>query len=163
MWGAKGARSSRSVSTAARGRTVFLAGNGGCHAIASHFAADVRRSAFVAGARLMVYVLGDNAETVSALSNDLGFPQGLWNEASTALSPGDLIVILSTSGSSANLLALAREGEKRGAAVHEVNPHTVLARGALGFAQLNEDVLSAFCHMASFAVRRSLLRAARQG
>lgn len=150
--------------TAAAGRTIYLAGNGGCHAIAAHFAADVRRAAVVAGARMMVYLLGNSAETVSALSNDLGFRGGLWNEASAALAPGDLMVLLSTSGSSINLVEAARQAEQRGARVFGVYPQTVLTGGALAIAQLNEDVLSAFCHLSSFSLRRSLLwNAVKQG
>jgi phosphoglycolate phosphatase-like HAD superfamily hydrolase/phosphoheptose isomerase len=147
----------RICAAAVRRGTIYIAGNGGCHSILSHFALDLRRSFLTAGGRSLIYVPGSSPETVSAFSNDLGWCQALRNEVASSLSAGDLVVLLSTSGRSPNLQELADWAELRGAEVFGAYPQTVLRTPAQAIAPLLEDILGAFCHITSLWVRRSLL------
>lgn len=147
---------------AARGRTIYIAGNGGCHAILSHFALDLRRAFLAAGARGMVYVPGNAPDTTSALSNDLGWAQALCNEVASSLTAGDLVVLLSTSGSSTNLCELAAWAAERKATVFGAYPQNVLRTPVQAIAPLLEDLLGTFCHVTALSVRRRLLWRAPQ-
>ncbi len=143
--------------TAACNRTIYLAGNGGCYALTSHFATDLRRAFLTAGVRALTYVLGSSVETISSLSNDMGWNQALWKEASVSLLPGDLVVILSTSGRSFNLVELEQQAKDKGASTFRVYPQTVLSGAHRGIAPLTEDIFSTFCSLTTLAVRRKLL------
>ena len=95
--------------TLAAGRTVFWAGNGGSAAHAQHIATEyvvryrpVRRKAAPALA------LSTDSSLLTAGANDLGFEEIFARQIEAHGRKGDLLVLVSTSGRSPNLLAAAR-------------------------------------------------------
>jgi D-sedoheptulose 7-phosphate isomerase len=87
------------------GCTVFLCGNGGSAASASHIAADLTKlTAPRRGPRLRAVALNDSVSAMSAIANDLAYDQVFAEQLRAFLSPRDVLIGLSTSGSSANVL-----------------------------------------------------------
>jgi D-sedoheptulose 7-phosphate isomerase len=92
-----------------RGRRVGLAGNGGSAATAEHLAADWQR----AGGLRTVDLLGASP-LLTALGNDEAFDRVFAGRLRAALDPGDLLVLISTSGRSPNLVSAAELGLSMG-------------------------------------------------
>lgn len=95
-------------------RQVFLLGNGGSCATASHFANDLVLAARAASLPARVISPYDNSALVSALANDVGFDESgeILIEASAA--PGDTLIVFSGSGRSENLVKAAHAAQARG-------------------------------------------------
>ena len=102
-------------------RTVFVAGNGGSAASASHFANDLmigvakRREAGV-----RVVALTDNVPLITAIGNDFSFREVFSRQLAGLCRSGDLLIVLSASGNSPNIVAAletAREHRVRSVAL----------------------------------------------
>lgn len=98
------------------GKVVFC-GNGGSASDAMHLSAELT-GRFVRERRsLASVVLGSNPSALTAISNDYGYEAALARELSSIGHSGDVLVALSTSGNSPNVLAAAREARVRGLTV----------------------------------------------
>jgi len=82
----------------ARGNKIMFIGNGGSAAISSHMAVDYLKNG---GLRTMAL---NDAATLTALGNDLGYDKVFAAQLELHALPGDLIVAISSSGRSANIL-----------------------------------------------------------
>jgi D-sedoheptulose 7-phosphate isomerase len=101
-----------------RQRTVFICGNGGSASTASHMAADLGKNAVAAGKpRLRVISLNDNMAWFSSLANDLGYANVFVEQMENLLGPGDVLVTLSASGNSENVVKAAEFARARGGRV----------------------------------------------
>lgn len=99
-------------------RTVFVCGNGGSASTASHMAADFGKNAVGAGKRrLRVISLNDNMAWFSALANDLGYASVFTEQVENLLGADDVLVALSASGNSENVVKAAELARTRGARV----------------------------------------------
>lgn len=99
-----------------KGGRVYLLGNGGSAATASHMAVDFCKTASRPGKKgLKAVALTDNAAFLTAAGNDLGYDQVFSRQLESLLERGDLVVLISGSGNSANLLEAAKLAKKRGA------------------------------------------------
>lgn len=94
-----------------RGGTVFVCGNGGSATTASHFAQDLAKSTATGpedDRRLRVLALTESVSSLTAWANDLGY-EAVFEQQLRALGrPGDLLIALSGSGASANVLNAVR-------------------------------------------------------
>jgi D-sedoheptulose 7-phosphate isomerase len=98
-----------------RGR-VYVLGNGGSASTASHFACDLAKSTAVQGRpRLRVTALTDSPALLTAWANDAGYDVVFAEPLSGLLDPGDLVVAISASGSSRNVLEAVRVARSLGA------------------------------------------------
>jgi D-sedoheptulose 7-phosphate isomerase len=102
----------------ARGRVVFVVGNGGSAATASHFACDLSKGTRRDGPPTFhVVSLTDNVPLLTAWANDSGYER-VFSEQLTALArPGDLLVAISASGNSPNVIAAIDAARSCGMAV----------------------------------------------
>ena len=102
----------------ARGRVVFVVGNGGSAATASHFACDLSKGTRRDGPPTFhVVSLTDNVPLLTAWANDSGYDR-VFSEQLTALArPGDLLVAISASGNSPNVVAAIDAARSCGMAV----------------------------------------------
>ncbi len=100
-------------SACADGRYVFVMGNGGSAALASHLACDLNLVE-VDGLRFRVSCLCDSGPLLSALSNDLGFGQVFREQLAGRLQPGDVSIGISASGDSENVVQAAAYARERG-------------------------------------------------
>ena len=92
------------------GGTVLWVGNGGSAALASHFAVDV----FNAGVRSTAF---NDAALLTCMGNDCGYEQVFARPVALFASPGDVLVAISSSGRSPNILAAVKAARERGCAV----------------------------------------------
>lgn len=87
------------------GRQVFVMGNGGSASTASHFACDLTKNTRISGKISMrVIALTDNMALLSALANDEGYENVFAEQVASLMRPGDLLIAISTSGRSPNVL-----------------------------------------------------------
>lgn len=99
-----------------QGRRLFVLGNGGSAASASHWACDFGKGVNVGGhARFRVLAPTEQVAWFTALGNDVSFADALAEQLRNWLQPGDLIVALSVSGNSENLVRAFDLGRGRGA------------------------------------------------
>src|SRR5271168_552894 len=89
------------------GRFVFIIGNGGSGANASHLCEDLAKctlSDFECQRRLKVLSLTDNTAGIMAWANDEGYDRIFVEQLKNLASPGDLLLAISGSGNSPNIL-----------------------------------------------------------
>ena len=99
-----------------RGRHVYVLGNGGSASTASHFACDLSKATIVEGrARLRVTSLTDNVALLTAWANDTSYENVFAEQLSNLVNAGDVVVAISASGNSPNVLAAVETGRARGA------------------------------------------------
>jgi D-sedoheptulose 7-phosphate isomerase len=99
-----------------RGSTVFILGNGGSAATASHFACDLAKGTQVRGLpAFRVISLNDNVPLMSAWANDTNYDRIFAEQLSTLVRAGDIVITISASGNSPNILAAARMARQAGA------------------------------------------------
>jgi D-sedoheptulose 7-phosphate isomerase len=97
------------------GHTVFICGNGGSASTASHMAADLGKNTVAAGKpRLRVLSLNDNMAWFSALANDLGYENVFVEQMGNLLQPRDVLIVLSASGNSPNVVQAAEFAKAHG-------------------------------------------------
>lgn len=108
------------------GRFVFIIGNGGSGANASHLCEDLAKCTlrdFESQKRLRVLSLTDNTPWVMAVANDINYESIFLEQVKNLASPGDLLIAISGSGNSPNILR----------AVEWANSHGMTTVGVTGF------------------------------
>jgi D-sedoheptulose 7-phosphate isomerase len=108
------------------GRFVFICGNGGSGANASHLCEDLAKCTlrdFENQKRLKVLSLTDNAPWMMAVANDLAYDRIFVEQLKNLASPGDMLLAISGSGNSPNILK----------AVEWANQTGVVTVGITGF------------------------------
>jgi D-sedoheptulose 7-phosphate isomerase len=107
-----------------RGQTVFIAGNGGSAATASHLANDLGKATKRSGrAAFRVLSLADNVSWLTALANDEGYERVFTGQLENMALRDDVLLVISASGSSPNLVS----------AVDYAQAHGLTTIGLLGF------------------------------
>ena len=98
-----------------KSKQVFILGNGGSAATASHFACDLSKNTIMNGLPCFrVISLTDNTSIFSAYANDEGYKNVFVGQLINLLQPGDVVIGISASGNSINVLRaieLAKETE----------------------------------------------------
>lgn len=97
-------------------KTIFLVGNGGSGAVATHYVNDLSANALVEGQPgLRTMSLTDNAASITAIANDIGFEAIFERQLMANMREGDLVVLMSVSGNSPNLVRAAEYANAHGA------------------------------------------------
>jgi D-sedoheptulose 7-phosphate isomerase len=97
-------------------KQVFIVGNGGSASTASHMACDLGKNTIGANRpRFRVLSLNDNIPLVTALANDLGYDRVFSEQLVNLIRPGDVLLVISGSGNSANVVNALRYARDRGA------------------------------------------------
>lgn len=145
----------------AKGSQVFVFGNGGSAANASHFVTDVGKgSSDALGKRFRILSLNDNTAWMTALGNDYAYEDVYLRQLQNYAQPGDVALCMSVSGNSPNLVKAMKWAGENGV-------HTVGLVGAKrgGLAEICEHVLvvpdthygrvedaqMTICHMLAYA------------
>jgi D-sedoheptulose 7-phosphate isomerase len=152
--------------------TVFPLGNGGSAATASHFACDLSKGTHQSGLpRFRVMALTDNVPLITAWGNDKNYECVFAEQLEALARPGDVVVLISASGNSPNILHAAEAARSAGAAtvaftgptggkVHDLVDHTI-AIAADGMEQV-EDGHLILCHSICVSLRNRLRELAAQ-
>jgi D-sedoheptulose 7-phosphate isomerase len=147
-------------------RTVYVFGNGGSAASASHLMCDINKGASAGeGKRPRVMALTDNVSLITAWANDFGYERIFSEQLRTFIKPREVAFAISTSGDSPNVLLALETAREYGAI-------TVGLGGCQGGqmkslcdvcaiipsenVQLIEDLHHAMIHSIFVAVRESL-------
>lgn len=142
-------------------RQIFVFGNGGSAASASHFATDLGKgSSDKIGMRFRVLSLNDNMSWMTALGNDYSYEDVFVRQLMNYGRPGDLVLTMSVSGSSPNVVkaaewakqnglhTIALVGGKRGRLAEIA--HQVIAINDTHYGRV-EDAHMGICHMLCYA------------
>ena len=106
------------------GGMIYVAGNGGSAATASHWVNDLGKATKQSGCKPMrVMCLSDNVSWLTALANDEGYERVFAGQIENFVQPDDIVVVISASGNSSNLVKAVELAKSRG----------VLTIGFLGF------------------------------
>ena len=100
------------------GRSVFLFGNGGSAALASHFACDLAKGTALPdrlSKRFRVLSLADNLALITAWANDTSYEQVFAEQIRNFVQAGDVAFGISGSGRSANVLLALQAARESGA------------------------------------------------
>ncbi len=146
---------------AADDRTVFVLGNGGSGAVAAHWVTDLGINTIVDG-RLgyRVVSLGDTPSSLTAIGNDIEFREVFATQLRAALRPSDVVIALSVSGNSPNVVRAIEYANEVGATtvgltgmdggkvkgLVDLSIHTASATDEYGPI---EDIFSVVMHMAT--------------
>ena len=96
-----------------KGSQVFILGNGGSASTASHFACDLAKNTRQEGLpHLRVIGLTDNMEMFSALANDGGYENVFSEQLASLVRPGDIVIAISASGNSKNVINAAETAHR---------------------------------------------------
>ena len=102
------------------GKKVFIMGNGGSAANASHMATDLSKGTLSRvydedESRFKVYSLTDNMSLLTAFANDLDFSEAFVQQLRNLVEKGDVVIALSGSGNSENIVRAVKYSNKCGA------------------------------------------------
>ena len=101
-----------------RGKRVYIFGNGGSAATASHFASDLAKGAISKGKpRIKAFALTDNVPLLSAWANDAAYESIFAEQLENFIEPGDIAVGISGSGNSPNVLNGVKVARGKGATI----------------------------------------------
>lgn len=142
-------------------RQIFVFGNGGSAANASHFVTDLGKgSSDKTWRRFRCLSLNDNMAWVTALGNDYAYDQVFVRQLTNFCKPGDLIFVMSVSGNSPNLVEAAKwakennvhvialVGAKKGQLAAIADTAVVIDDAHYGRV---EDAHMGICHMIAYA------------
>jgi D-sedoheptulose 7-phosphate isomerase len=101
------------------GQKVFIAGNGGSSATASHMACDFQKTTLgkshdQLSNRIRAIALSDNGPLISAWGNDVGYDLIFAQQLRNLGDPGDVLLVITASGNSPNILAALEAAKEIG-------------------------------------------------
>ena len=149
------------------GNTVFVAGNGGSAASASHFCCDLSYGGRTSlENNLKTSSLVDNVALLTALSNDFSYEDAVALEVERLISNRDALILITASGNSDNVINAAKVARKKGATVivfsgfdggkiaefSDISVHVPTEKGDYGVV---EDVHMMLNHILVLALRDS--------
>jgi D-sedoheptulose 7-phosphate isomerase len=139
------------------GRKVLVFGNGGSATTASHFACDINKGvSYGLEKRFRILPLTDNMATMMAYANDVSYEDIFVEQAKNFLEPGDLVVGISGSGNSKNVLKAIEYAKQKGnttvgicgymgGKLRQISDHSVNAN--FNDMQISEDVHFIVMHL----------------
>ena len=140
--------------------TIFVAGNGGSAATASHFATDLGKGAsYGKDERFRIVALTDSLSTITAYANDVSYDVVFAEQLRNLGGSGDVLVTISGSGSSPNIITVIETAKELGIDVVALTGFDGGSSGLLANIHVNvpsdhmgriEDVHMALCHTAAF-------------
>jgi D-sedoheptulose 7-phosphate isomerase len=106
----------RAIAAALRsGRFLYAFGNGGSAADAQHLAAELSGKFYKDRAPLPAFALTANSSAVTAIGNDFGYEHVFSRQLKGCVRPGDIVIGISTSGTSRNVVEAMEAAKKAGA------------------------------------------------
>ena len=150
-----------------RGNKVFWMGNGGSAAQAQHMSAELSGRFLRERGGLNSEALTVNTSTLTAVGNDYGYDHVFRRQVEAFAQPGDVVVALTTSGNSTNLVLALQEARKRDAVTvsftgnggGEVRAHSDLVlMGPSGYSAIVQEVHETMAHIICDLVEQQILQ-----
>lgn len=99
-----------------RGSAIYVCGNGGSAAIASHLAADIGKIRYKEPeSYFRISSLNDNVPILTATANDVGYEKIFVHQLQRFLKPQDVVIVISSSGNSPNVVEVVKFANNSGA------------------------------------------------
>ncbi|MFK7832214.1 MAG: SIS domain-containing protein [Winogradskyella sp.] len=139
------------------GNNIFICGNGGSAATASHFACDINKGvSYGLEKRFKIIPLTDNLGTITAYANDVGYDFVFVEQLKNFFNAGDVIIGISGSGNSRNVIEAIEFVNQNGGQtigwtgfdggqLKELAHHTVNAN--INDMQISEDIHMSMVHI----------------
>ena len=106
------------LKTFENGNTVFVFGNGGSSATASHFQNDFNKGVSEFTEKKFNFLcLNDNVATIMAIANDIGFEEIFCFQLRGHIKPGDVVMAISGSGNSSNVIKAVEFAKAKGCTI----------------------------------------------
>jgi D-sedoheptulose 7-phosphate isomerase len=150
----------------AAGRRVYVVGNGGSASTAMHLVCDLQKSASIAGeAPIRAIALADNVALMTAWANDFSYEQVFARQITALAEPEDIVIVISASGNSPNIVAALRAAVDRHALTVAFVGFDGGTAGQIADLAVHipchdyglvEDVHSALGHAVTVAIREAL-------
>jgi|TARA_B110000503_G_C6992065_1_gene347770 D-sedoheptulose 7-phosphate isomerase len=99
-----------------KNKKIFVCGNGGSASIANHFLCDFNKGIKLSSNNKLkpkIFSLSDNMETILAVANDISFNKIFSFQLDNYYAKGDIVILLSCSGSSPNILDTLKYCKKK--------------------------------------------------
>ena len=138
-------------------KRIFVAGNGGSAGTANHFCCDFGKNAVKSETdRPKIISLSANMEVVTALGNDFCYGDIFLEQLKNLMDDGDVILLISASGNSENVVKAAEYVKSRNGKVIGFTGFSGGKLGALSDIEINahsdsyemvEDIHMVLCHM----------------
>ena len=96
------------------GNRLFVCGNGGSAADAQHFASELTGRFEKTRPGFPAFALTNDTSAMTAIANDFGYESIFARQLMSLGSKGDLLLVISTSGNSANLIEAVRQAKEQG-------------------------------------------------
>jgi D-sedoheptulose 7-phosphate isomerase len=154
----------RMIDAREHGRQIFVIGNGGSAATASHWANDLSKERFSDDrARFRVISLTDNLPWITATANDFGYDRIFENQLKNLMQEKDLLIAISSSGNSENILRAVSYANSKGATsvgivgfgggkLADMAHRTIFIPSKKGHYGFMEDVTSILGHIVSIYI-----------
>ena len=146
--------------------TVYIFGNGGSSATASHYQNDFNKGISEYTEKKFNFLcLNDNIATVMAVANDIGFEEVFRFQLQGHIKPGDIVMAISGSGNSQNVLNAVEYAKKQGNKVIGItgfqggklkNLSDISLHVPINSMQITEDIHMVFDHLMMSIFYRSL-------
>lgn len=153
-----------------QGRRVFIAGNGGSAATASHMACDLAKTTLgkaqaLPAKRVRAIALTDNAPLITAWGNDVSYDIVFAEQLRNLADAGDLLIVITASGNSPNILEAVKAAKAigmttagllgfEGGKVRPMLDHAVVVRSShFGYI---EDAHSVINHLITDHLKKSV-------
>ena len=144
---------------------IWLIGNGGSAATASHFATDLSRCTGENRQPLTAISLCDNTGLITAIGNDFSFEDIFVKQLQNLGKAGDLLISISASGNSRNLIKAVEFANTfsistlslvgfDGGALQELSDNSIFVQTNIGDYGIAEDCHSIICHYISSQLRK---------
>lgn len=96
------------------GKTIYCFGNGGSASTASHFQNDFMKILGPKWSEFRFECLNDNVATIMAIANDISYDEIFRFQLTGRLKPGDIVIAISGSGNSANVIKAVQYAKSQG-------------------------------------------------
>ena len=98
-----------------RGNHIYICGNGGSAATASHFCCDFNKGVSGDSDKNTNFIcLSDNTPTITAIANDMSYDDIFSYQLASRMKPGDLLFVISGSGNSKNIVKAMNVAKEKG-------------------------------------------------
>ena len=145
------------LKTRNNGKRIYIMGNGGSGATASHFCCDFNKGmSYQQNKKFKMFCLNDNIATMLAYGNDVGYENIFVEQLKNFLEPEDLVIAISGSGNSKNIIKAVEFANENGGftvgltgynggKLRQISKLSVNAN--IDNMQITEDFHMIICHM----------------
>lgn len=140
-----------------RENTIYIFGNGGSSATASHYQNDFNKGVSEHTEKKFNFLcLNDNVATVMAVANDIGFEEVFRFQLKGHLKSGDVVIAISGSGNSKNVINAVEYAKEQGSAIIGITGYNggklkplsdVSLHAPVNSMQITEDIHMIFDHL----------------